>query len=157
MDLPFTIKIRWEYLASVVAGTLILGALIAMCFYFSVDHDQIDFQSTLLWFGVVLLIALARQLFGVRSIRRSILITEEGLMISYLFKKKKIFIGFADVVGFRSTRNSTETVIYPARTDAHFTLALRDGRDFGFDRSEIADYEMLRTTVFHLLEKRNQQ
>ena len=157
MELPLTIKTRWEYLASVVAGIIVLTGVMSLLFYLSFENGKVDVRSPMLWFGVVILLAFIHQLFSIRSIRKSIVISEEGVTIHYLFDKTKTFISFSDVVEFKTTRRSRETVVHPARTVAYFTLELRDGNDFSFDRSEFDGYEDVKNMVFTLLEKRKQK
>jgi hypothetical protein len=149
-----TINTRWEYYVSNVAGMIIVLVIMTLCFVFSMDDGAIGFTSVLFWVAIILLIIFPFALISFFSSMKSVIVTDKGLTISYVFQKHKNNIIFADVVRFYSSVKRTETIKYPAKLSDSFTLTLADGRVFSFTRSQFDNYYKLKEIVYKAVVKK---
>ena len=151
---PVTIKSRALYLISNVIGLLMVLGLAGWFVYLSYDDGKIQLQSVLFWIAVLILTMIPKLVRQILSAKKSVSVTEGGIHIYYLFKQETPFVNLAEVKEFKSSSTSRETVIRPASISASFTMVMKDGRSFNFDRSEFTDYGKLKAVVIHVWKNR---
>lgn len=139
-------KTRWEYRTSHIAGlTLVLG-LILLCGYLTVKDGKIDFTSIPFWLGVVMVILYPFGLVSLLSSMDEVAVSQNGLRISYKFKKHVTEILFSDVRTYSSNAEAGATDKSSSLRDV-FTITMNDGRVFEFSRSQFENYDRLKSFV----------
>jgi hypothetical protein len=145
MKKVLTLKTRWEYYASNIAGLIIMLALIAFCFFLSFDNGRIEFKSVPFLIALLLMIMVPFAIISIFSAMKQVVISDKGLLISYVFKSHTSEVNFSEVIAFKANVSKSETVIRPRRLLDSFSLTLADGRTFEFSRSQFDNYDKLKS------------
>jgi hypothetical protein len=148
MKKTLTINTRWEYYVSNIAGLVIATGVMMWFVILSWEDGKIKFTSLFFWMALLALIMMLLGVISFFSSMKSVVVTEKGLLISYMFTKHKNMINFSAVTGFKSNVTSTATTVRPAKRKDVFKLTLADGRVFEFSRSQFDQYHKLKTIVY---------
>jgi hypothetical protein len=144
----FTVNTRWEYYVSNVAGLIIATGVMIWFVILSFENGQIKFASLFFWMALLALIMILLGIISFFSSMKSVVVTEKGLLISYIFTKHKNTINFSAVTGFKSNVMSTATTVRSAKRKDVFKLTLADGSVFEFSRSQFDQYYKLKAMVY---------
>jgi hypothetical protein len=147
MKKTLTIKTRWEYYISNVAGLLIILTLVGWCVYLSFDNGKLELASVSFWIAAILVLMVPFALISFFSSMRSVVVRANELEISYLFRSHKNHIAFSEVKSLKSEVNKLEASKRSTSLRSSFALVLRDGRVFEFTRSQFNDYDQLLSIV----------
>jgi hypothetical protein len=142
-----TVKTRWEYYVSNIAGLIIILALIGWCVFLSFDNGKMEFSAMSFWIGLILTMIVPFAVISFFSSMKSVVVYENQLVISYLFKNHHNQIAFSEVKDVKTTVNKTKTSKGPGSLRSSFALVLHDGRIFEFSRSQFDDYDKLVSTI----------
>jgi hypothetical protein len=143
-----TVNTRWEYYVSNIAGLIIATGVMIWFVILSLEDGKIKFTSLFFWMALLALIMMLLGVISFFSSMKSVVVTEKGLLISYMFMKHKNMINFSAVTGFNSNVTSTATTVRPAKRTDVFKLTLADGRVFEFNRSQFDQYYKLKAIIY---------
>ena len=150
--MKFTTRTRWQYYVANVAG--LLGILILSGWFITraLATGGIDFTSIYLWLAVLMFILLPFPLISFFSSMKAVEVTARGIVITYVFQSHSNVISFVDISEVKSQRSGSGSRKGSFR-DA-FTLILKDGRAFEFDRSQFSQYDKLKAVCTKAAAKR---
>jgi hypothetical protein len=148
-----TVKTRWEYYVSNIAGLVIILGLIGWCVVLSFDNGKMQFSSMSFWIGLILTMIVPFAVISFFSSMKAVVIHENGLVISYLFKNHQNQIAFSDIKSFKSDVNKTGESKGSSSLRSSCALVLHDGRIFEFSRSQFDDYDKLVSAIERHLRK----
>ncbi|MEJ1237634.1 hypothetical protein WBG78_05885 [Chryseolinea sp. T2] len=149
--MKFTTKTRWQYYVANVAGIVGILALLGWSISRSLAGG-IDFTSVHLWLAFLMLILLPFPLIGFFSSMKAVDVNTKAIIITYVFQRHSNVISFDDIAEVKSQQSGTGTRKSSFRDT--FTLILKDGRAFEFDRSQFDQYDKLRTVCTKAAAKR---
>lgn len=154
MKKRLTVKTRWEFYASNSIGLAVVLVLVIWFMILAVNDGEINFKSFYFWIALLLLMMVPFALITILSAMKSVIVTEKGLLISYLFRQHKNEVNFSDVTSFTSTVNPSDTHAHSSSLRDSFKLELSDGRVFEFSRSQFDNYGKLKAITYKAV-KRN--
>lgn len=146
-------RTRWEYYVASVAGILAMTGLFVWCLTRVIGSNGVDFRSLLFWLAVVIFFFIPYALIGFFSSMKSVEVTKEGLIISYVFQKHRNVIRFSDISDMKAVISENEKAKKTKAVRDTFKLTLSDGRMFEFDRSQFNGYAQLKATCWRYFRK----
>lgn len=127
------------FYVSNIAGVVILMALAIWFFSLAYDDGSMRFASVFFWIGIVFLAFIPFALIGIFSSMKDVVLTDNEVIISYVFQRHKNHISFSEISAVKSTKGKPNSTSLGDR----FLLKLKDGRSFEIRRSQFSNYEKL--------------
>lgn len=146
----FIAKTKWEYYVANIAGILVIVGLLAWSIIRIIAGGSVDPGSIFFWLALLLLILLPFTLISFLSSMKAIEVTAKNLAISYVFQKHVNIIPFTEIAKVRSQQPSKGK----RSIRETFTIVLKDGRAFEFDRAQLHGYEKLKAACSKATAKR---
>jgi len=139
----FTTQTRWQYYVANVAGILTILVVLGWCLV-RILTGAFDLSSGYLWVALFMLILLPFTLIGFFSSMKAVEVTATGIIISYEFQRHRNTITFSEMAKVQSQGNAKTSGSGKRSFRNTFTLVLKDGRAFEFDRSQFPQYDKLK-------------
>jgi hypothetical protein len=147
MKKQLIVKTRWEYYAANIAGFFIMIGVIVLCLFFCFENGAFRLASVSFWIALLITLLLPFAIISFFSSMKQVIVSEKGLLISYVFKNHTSEVIFTEVVVFNGSNHVSETRIFPRKINDSFRLTMADGRVFEFGRSQFVDYDKMRMLV----------
>jgi len=147
-------KLRPGFWLKQVAGWIALQCLIAFCCYLSYTRGPFNFQNGLLWVALLLTIGLFALiikflLYDLRTIN----ITDQGIVVKYIFTGKIRMIFYKDIKQITpktvSTPNNSGSYSRYYRTE----IELADDELFCIDEDQFDNYSEMKNSIINFVKE----
>ncbi|MBT1704323.1 hypothetical protein [Chryseosolibacter indicus] len=149
-----TAKTRREFFISNIIGLIVVIALIIWFTILSINNTGIQLASPFLWSAFLLMLFIPFALITIFSAMKSVIVTEKGIIISYVFKKHKNEFSFSEVKEFIADKKNRKEGVESSSPRDSFRLHLADGRTFEFTRSQLDNYNKLKSTIYKAVSRK---
>src|SRR4051812_33159046 len=93
--------------------------IIGLCIYFSISGGQLDFQNALFWIACLGIIGFIFCFITFLFMElKQLIITDSGIKVNYIFRKKTEFIDYKEIEKMTTTRITEERGT--GRTDGYY-------------------------------------